>query len=305
MGPPRPSPLQHRPAWDIRRSRTSQYSQANRGRENQGGSQSPLVDYLACVGIIPIQLDREGDQLGRLAFEMFGRFATEPLPPVQMAGRYLIQAQAEKLMPIDIAQKLELDLSDRLLDIGCGPGANLIPLSFLVHAVTGVDHPLTIDHLSSRIRLSNVEYISGNFIDLNIEKKFTKILIYSVIQYLASESEIITFLERALDLLEPGGRMLVGDLPNTDLRRRFLASDIGRQFQKEWEQHMRDTAGGPSKQEPSLCEFTDPDSIQFDDRFVARLLERFRTATTHAWLLPQPPHLPFGHTREDLLILKM
>jgi 2-polyprenyl-3-methyl-5-hydroxy-6-metoxy-1,4-benzoquinol methylase len=244
-------------------------------------------------------------KVGRISFDFYGHMATQPLLPVQMAGRYLLQAEAERLMSIDIAKKLELKPDDTLLDIGCGPGANLIPLSYLVHSATGIDHPSIIGRLSSRVQLRHVEYIAGHFMDLKIERRFTKILVYSVIQQLESESEIIAFLERACDLLEPRGLMLVGDLPNTDLRQRFLTSAFGRKFHNAWEQKVRGVKDGRHQPDYFLQELDDPDTVQLNDQIIGRVVQKFRSAETHAWVLPQPPELPFGYTREDLVICKL
>lgn len=41
----------------------------------------------------------------------------------------------------------------------------------------------------------------------------------------------------------------------------------------------------------------------FDD-FLLILMACLRKRGCHACLLPQPPDLPFGHTREDLLVLR-
>jgi 2-polyprenyl-3-methyl-5-hydroxy-6-metoxy-1,4-benzoquinol methylase len=240
--------------------------------------------------------------MSRASYENYGRLATTSLPPLQTAGRYPAQAEAERLMPLDVAQKLDLKPTDRLLDIGCGPGTNLIPLSFLVQSAMGVDHPETIKALSSRVKLSNVEYLAGNFLDLEIVARFTKIVIYSVLHYLASEEEVVTFLRRACDLLEPGGRLLVGDMPNTDLRRRFQASSRGKEFQIEWNKRIASTKGATTNDASTVV---DPKLFEPDDGAVLRLLGKFRSSTTHAWILPQRVDLPFGYTREDLLILKL
>src|SRR5262245_47530517 len=91
--------------------------------------------------------------MSRASYEYFGRLAEASLPPSQVAGRYPTQVEAERLVPIDVARKLDLKPTDKLLDIGCGPGTNLIPLSFLVESAMGIDHPALIRALSSRVKL--------------------------------------------------------------------------------------------------------------------------------------------------------
>jgi hypothetical protein len=42
----------------------------------------------------------------------------------------------------------------------------------------------------------------------------------------------------------------------------------------------------------------------FDDKTVLELAGRFRSEGFHAYMLPQPADLPFGRTREDMLVIR-
>lgn len=234
--------------------------------------------------------------MSKATFEAFGAVAGLDLSATQRAGRYLAQAEAEKNVPADVARKLDLQPSDTLLDIGCGSGLTLFPLSAMVAHATGVDHPASIGRLRQQLSDFNIALVGGYFPDVDLPGRFSKILVYSVIQCLSGEEEAMAFLDAALDLLEPGGRMLVGDLSNIDLKRRFLESEAGRAFQREWEQQA--AIGRP----PSLA--GDPAYLTITDAFVMRLVTRFRARGLQAWALPQHPDLPFGNTREDLLVIK-
>ena len=44
----------------------------------------------------------------------------------------------------------------------------------------------------------------------------SKIIIYSVLHCLNPEGEALSFLEKALSYLSPGGRLLIGDIANGD-----------------------------------------------------------------------------------------
>ena len=123
--------------------------------------------------------------MGRISFENYGKRAELLSDFTFMAGRYPSQKEAEKFIVIDIVNKLNISPSDVCLDVGCGVGNILIPLSFFVKKITGIDHSSVIDKLTSRLSdLNNVELIKGNFLDLKIKKIYNKIILYSVLNYL-------------------------------------------------------------------------------------------------------------------------
>jgi SAM-dependent methyltransferase len=232
--------------------------------------------------------------MGRASFEAYGKLANSSLSLTQQAGRYPVQAEAERLIAPDVAAKLELLPSDTLVDIGCGPGTILRALAPTVASATGIDHPDTINQLRPRVAGTNVALLAGNFLDLKVDVRATKVVAYSVIQYTASPEEARRFVDKALALLEPGGRLLVGDLPNVDLRRRFQGSEEGRRFDIEWKRLAKGGDAGPV--------LDDSEQFVVDDAFVAGLLLHCRSKGFDAWLVRQAPDLPFGNTREDLLV---
>ena len=239
--------------------------------------------------------------MGRISFENYGRLARSALDPTEKAGRYPIQAGAEKRVLSDVLVKTGSGPEDRVLDIGCGSGLLLVPLSYLVAHVTGIDHPDVVCDLASRCSRHNVSLRSGSFLDLKVDETYTVIIAYGVVNCLGEESELTTFLDKAVACLEPGGRLLVGDIPNVDKKLRFLESAAGRAFEAEWQRTM--AASPPSAQErPSLAR--DAQMLRFDDGLVLRLLMHYRAAGLHAYVLPQPPDLPFGLSREDVLIVR-
>lgn len=112
------------------------------------------------------------------------------------------------------------------------------------------------------------------------------------------------FVERAFALLEPGGRMLIGDIANADQRQRFLDSDFGRDFTAAWQ--ARRLAETPP--DAAAGAVPTPEAVpvvRIGDDLLLRLLARFRRDDAHAYIVPEAPHLPFGHTREDILIRRL
>jgi hypothetical protein len=118
------------------------------------------------------------------------------------------------------------------------------------------------------------------------------VLAYSVLHYVFAEGNGWDFLDRSLDLLAPGGAMLLGDIPNVSKRKRFFMSDAGIVH------HMRFTG----QDAPPPLEFNAPEPGRIDDAVVLGLLARARAAGFDAYLLAQPDELPMANRREDILI---
>jgi hypothetical protein len=120
------------------------------------------------------------------------------------------------------------------------------------------------------------------------------IIAYSVVQYVFAEGNLFGFLDQCLALLADGGELLLADLPNTSMRKRFFASAAG-------EATHRAYTGRDEKPE---LHFNTPEPGQIDDSIVLALLARARAQGFHAWVLPQAAALPMANRREDLLIRK-
>jgi hypothetical protein len=95
-----------------------------------------------------------------------------------------------------------------------------------------------------------------------------------------------------LSLLAPGGRCLVGDIPNISRRKRFFASEAGVRFHKAF----------MATEEAPQVEFNQLEPGQLDDAVLTGLLMRARAAGFDAWIVPQAPSLPMANRREDILV---
>jgi protein-L-isoaspartate O-methyltransferase len=118
--------------------------------------------------------------MGTISFDNFGKLATAQLSATERAGRYRIQAEAEKLIVADIVAKLALKPDDDLLEIGCGSGLLLVLLSFVVRSATGIDHPAVTEVLRRSFSGAPIHTIDGNFLNAEIEATFSAIVIYGV-----------------------------------------------------------------------------------------------------------------------------
>jgi SAM-dependent methyltransferase len=237
-------------------------------------------------------------------FEAFASTNFDKLDFTEQAGRYAFQAEAERLILADVMSKLQLDPSDTLLDVGCGPGTILIPLSFMVAQAIGVDLPPVIDRLSKRFSDSKMRLIGGCFPDVDLPGKFSKIISYSVLHYIADQGGARAFVAAIADLLAPGGRALIGDLPNTNVKARNARAGDAASQSTAWQRQIDDWSRNKGDAHP-FDEFAGTTDIGgFTDKDIMDFITDLRTNGFDAYWLPQPPELPFGRTREDLLIIR-
>ncbi len=233
--------------------------------------------------------------------ENYANFARQQnASETQVAGRYAIQVLPEKRIVADLLHKLAIEPEDTLLEIGCGPGSLALPLSYLVTETSVVDHQDVLARLKSRGGAKDIRLYPGDFADVTINQQFSKILLYSVLHYLPDFDSIAKFVRKAFDLLLPEGRMVLGDLPNEDKKRRFLASAKGKTFIEEWNLAV----AGSDQDFHAKHTISTPNTFGFHDKAVFQLAELVRSWGAETYVLPQPPNLPFGHTREDLVIIK-
>jgi|MDTB01.1.fsa_nt_gb 2-polyprenyl-3-methyl-5-hydroxy-6-metoxy-1,4-benzoquinol methylase len=228
-------------------------------------------------------------------FDAYGRASRGLDSYTEMSGRYAIQKNAERNIVPEIIQKLNLNSDDSLLEIGCGVGNLLVPLSFHVSSCTGIDHKNLTDKIDQRFKSENLLLIGEDFLKVEMDALFDKILVYSVLLLMPDLTTLHKFVDKALSLLKPTGRMLLGDINNIDLKNRFLSSNKGESFQQKWDEEFRlnSDGGGPSIPVPSL---------EFNDKVVMDMLLYIRSKGFNSSLVEQSKLLPFGHTREDIIV---
>jgi hypothetical protein len=125
-----------------------------------------------------------------------------------------------------------------------------------------------------------------------VSQTYDAILAYSVIQYVFAEGNIWGFIDGLAGLLAPGGQLLIGDVPNASMRKRFLASASGRAYHKA---HFGDAAL------PAVA-FNHLDPGAIDDAVMLGCISRLRAAGFDAFIVPQSPELPMANRREDILV---
>ncbi|MDH7808120.1 MULTISPECIES: class I SAM-dependent methyltransferase [unclassified Rhizobium] len=202
----------------------------------------------------------------------------------------------------DIATKLSgLERSGaKILDIGAG--CSDLPLMIIERGRELSQTTYMIDSaemLGLLPEASHVHKLPGAFPNMSefVQEhtgSFDAILCYSVFQYIFVEMPLYKFLDTALSLLAPGGKMLIGDIPNISKRRRFFASEAGREY------HRKFTG---SATEPDIA-FNRIEFDKIDDAVILSIIARARAQGFDAFVMPQDPRLPMENRREDVLIAR-
>jgi hypothetical protein len=241
------------------------------------------------------------ERFAGLTYEAFRAMASDPaLSPHERSGfPDSYREGAEAAILADIEAKLPA-LSGRgatIVDIGCGANPLALAIRDLCaqrdHDLVLIDSPEVLAHHADSAR---VHTLPGRFPDVpELFERWASacdaVIAYSVVQYAFVDASVFSFADSILQLLRPRGRALLGDVPNASMRRRFLASEAGRE-------HHRSYTG--SDADPPIHWPTLPLG-EPDDAVTLALLARARDAGFHAWVMPQPPALPMANRREDLV----
>ncbi len=241
------------------------------------------------------------ERFASLTYDSFRAMASDPtLSPHERSGfpdTYREGAEAAILEDIEAKLPALGQQGAIVVDIGCG--AN--PLAFAIrdlcarreHDLVLIDSPEVLAHHPPASRM---HVIPGRFPDVpellgRWASKCDAVIAYSVVQYAFVDASVFSFLDAVLQLLRPRGRALLADLPNASMRRRFLASDSGREHHRSYS----GTDADPPVHWPTLP------LGELDDAVTLALLARARDAGFHGWVVPQPPTLPMANRREDIL----
>jgi len=240
----------------------------------------------------------------RLSFDEFRRLAAdESLSPVEKVGfPQSYRAGKEGAIFRDIVAKLAPlgEQSRVVLDIG--PGCSDVAWRLIEHCETHGHELILVDSAEMLALLPDVAFArkyAARFPDCEAlfaqyDGRINAIICYSVLHYVFEEGNVFDFLDRSLQLLAPGGAMLLGDIPNASKRKRFFASARGAEFHKAF----------TGRDEEPVVAFNQAEPGKIDDAVVLALVQRCRAAGCDAYVLPQPPDLPLANRREDILICK-
>lgn len=185
-----------------------------------------------------------------------------------------------------------------ILDIGSGCGA--LPRLLIEYCKKGQHELLLLDSEEMLSLLPNgpkIGKIAGFYPSCASLLtpwigKVNVVICYSVLHYLFKEASFWKFIDISLKMLAPGGRLLLGDIPNISKRKRFFSSETGIQFHQRF---MKTT-------EMPIVHFNRIEEDLIDDAVIMAILYRARGQGFDAYVMPQPSCLPMANRREDILI---
>lgn len=240
-----------------------------------------------------------------LTFDDFKKLAQTPgLSVYQKIGfPDSYRKDKEQLIYEDILLKLPIGQTRNktIIDIGCGC-SDLVYMN-IEQCKKNEHHLILVDSdemLNNILEESpKVEKVSGFYpnMDLLFKKYKGKVdmaLAYSLIHYVFNQNNMFGFIHKTVELLKSGGMLLIGDIPNTSKRRRFLSSPSGAEF----------LANVPSGSELKGATDHYEAAEKIDDSVIMSILQRFRNFDCETYLLAQGPNLPMANRREDILIVK-
>ncbi|WNJ16139.1 methyltransferase domain-containing protein [Pontibacter sp. G13] len=186
-----------------------------------------------------------------------------------------------------ISEGLDLQPSDRLMDVCCGNGALTSRLAKRCDHVVGVDlSNVQIDLANASASGPNISYAVGNAATLNSweSNSFDKISLYFSFQYLDRYALGFASIESMARLLKPGGCMFIGDVPDSTLIRAYYPKRS-----QVWKHRIKRALG-----KNDMGKFWSEGEIRRICRQLGLKYER----------LIEPQDLPYAHYRVDYRIFK-
>lgn len=147
----------------------------------------------------------------------------------QTSGRGLMDVAGYLYTVAEVVRLLDLQQSESLADIGCGPGLITLSLAPWLSEI----HAFDISPALARRAAENLSGVSNVCVEVGSltaiplgDARVDKLLAYSVLQYLAGEDAVVAALGEVGRVLKPGGKALLA--ANPDPARRFRYEEIVR-----------------------------------------------------------------------------
>jgi hypothetical protein len=202
----------------------------------------------------------------------------------------------------DMLLKMRTLHRKNLTALEIGPGCSQLPvmLANLCASKQGTVHFVDSQEMLQQLPdAAHINKWSGRYPETPalfeaLAGKVDSIIAYSVIQYVFAEGNLWDFIDRCIMLLNDGGELFLGDIPNVTMRKRFFSGNEGVNLHKQF----------TGRDELPEVRFNQMEPGRIDDAVVLAILARARSEGYHAWVIPQGPTLPMANRREDILIRK-
>lgn len=142
----------------------------------------------------------------------------------QASGRGLMDVSGYLYTVAEVVRLLDLRQGESLADIGCGTGLIALSLAPWVDRLHAFDiSPGLVRRSNENLSgMKNVSVGVGSLTEIPlVERSVEKLLAYSVLQYLNSESAVSQALREVARVLKPRGRALLAANPDPARRHRY------------------------------------------------------------------------------------
>lgn len=120
--------------------------------------------------------------------------------------------EAECDFVVAVLQEAGIGTGARVLDLGCGTGGHLVPLSQRGYAMTGVDRAVEmLGRAAEKLSASGVraELVTADIRDVNLGGRFDAVLsMFGVVSYLITDDDVMRTFRAARRHLDVGGLFL-------------------------------------------------------------------------------------------------
>lgn len=123
-----------------------------------------------------------------------------------------------------IKSELRLDEASSLLEVGCGSGALLLPLSALPMKLAGVDYSSSFIEIAKKA-LHGLDARVSEAASLPFpNESFARVISHGVFHYFPDEAYVERVLNEMLRVLEKNGGLLIADVP--DLAKKEMSENL-------------------------------------------------------------------------------
>lgn len=243
-----------------------------------------------------------------------------------------------RAMQRDVRRKLALRSGMSVAEIGCGVALLGVPiaeragryvgLDFAPEAVRVANERLGAARVGDRAHALCIDVLALAEDELAALGRFDRVLVYAVFHYARTDEEAVRFLQRTVELLNPGGRALVGNIPLEDLQADWIATEPAPQgllaraiaaarwvmspgtarvaLTRRWKAHRTVEMllkRGAAAEEFAPARLPSNYTLTLTTAAVERWLATLGGDLAHHWELPAPG-VPLAPGRADLIITR-